>query len=209
MKRSTVLAFTLVCVLSTASAFGASLAVNNAAAMDGTNFGLAVTMAGAGAPAYVQDATPNNEGTYRALMWIDPNTFTNGGGVQSAHTVFSGQNPGDGVSVFRVDLYQIPNGTYRLRVTCRRNDGTYARSTLITIGTPASNPARQFQLEWGSGAGTGFCRLTGLFGANPSVETTGIANDTLSIRRARMGAVNGMDAGTSGIYYMDEFESFR
>jgi hypothetical protein len=210
MKRSTLLAFTLVSVLSTASAFATgSIAVTNAAAMDGTTFGLAVTLTNSGGgPAYVQDATPNNEGTYRALFFLDPNTL-NGHGSQTYHTIFSGHNPGDGVAVFRVDLYQLAGGNYRIRGACRRDDGTYARTTLITIGSTGSTPARQIQIEWGSGASSGFCTLTGLFGANPSVQVTGVDNDTLSIRRARLGAVVGMDAGTDGTYWLDEFESFR
>lgn len=212
MKRSTQLAFALglVGLLSAASAFGtASLAVTNAAAMNGTTWGLAVTLDGvAGGPAYVQDASSNNEGTYRALFWLQPNTLT-ADASQHSHTIFSIHNPGGGVALVRLDLYRLSGGTMRVRAACRQDDGTYQRTTLITLGPAGAEPDRELQLEWGSGAGTGFCRLTRFGGANPSVEVTGLDNDTLSVKRARLGATFSIDANVTGTYWLDEFRSFR
>jgi hypothetical protein len=36
---------------------------------------------------------------------------------------------------------------------------------------------------------------------------TGVDNDTRRIDRVRLGAVSGLDSGTSGTYYFDAFES--
>jgi hypothetical protein len=36
-----------------------------------------------------------------------------------------------------------------------------------------------------------------------------VDNDTRRIDRIRLGAVSGLDSGTSGIYYFDAFESHR
>jgi hypothetical protein len=40
-------------------------------------------------------------------------------------------------------------------------------------------------------------------------DLTGVDNDTWRIDRARLGALAGMDVGTSGTYYFDAFESRR
>ncbi len=212
MKRSTQLALALglVGLLSAGSAFGAaSLAVTAPAAMNGTSFGLAVTLDGvAGGPAYVQDATPNSEGTFRALFWLQPNTMT-ADATQHSHTLYSVHNPGDGVAVVRLDLYRLSGGTMRVRLACRQDDGSYERTTLITLGPVGAEPDRELQMEWGSGAGTGFCRLTRFGGANPSVEITDLDNDTLSVRRARLGATFSVDADVTGTYFVDEYRSFR
>ncbi len=213
MKRSTQLALALglIGLLSTASAYGAaSLAVTNAAAMNGTTFGLAVSFNGvAGGPAYVQDATPNSEGTFSAFFWIDPGTMTASDALQHSHTVYSIHNPDDGVAVVRLDLYRLSGGTMRVRAACRLDDGTYQRTTLITLGPVGAEPPREVQLEWGAGAGTGFCRMTRFGGTNPSVEVTGLDNDTLSVRRARLGATFSIDANVTGTTFLDEYRSFR
>ncbi|MFN7961174.1 MAG: hypothetical protein U0002_07865 [Thermoanaerobaculia bacterium] len=201
--------FAATCAIFAVSAFGAATLSVTSPGLDGTNFKLNVALNGAaGGPAYVQDNSTNNEGTYRALFWMNANTFSSGGS-QASHTIFSGHNPGDGVAVFRVDMYQLAGGTNRIRAACRRNDGTYARTTLITIDQNGTVVPRQVQIEWAAGNGTGFCRLTRFGGNNPVVEVNNLTNDTLSIRRVRLGAVNGIDAGTTGAYHLDEFESYR
>lgn len=40
-------------------------------------------------------------------------------------------------------------------------------------------------------------------------DLTGVDNDMWRIDRIRLGAVNGIDTGTRGTYYFDEFESRR
>jgi hypothetical protein len=209
MKKSTLVALAVGSALSALTAYGAATLSVAAPGLNSTNFALNVALDGiAGGPAYVQDNSPNNEGTFRALFWLNANTFTTGG-VQRSHTIYSGHDPATGVAVFRVDMYQLSGGTNRVRMTCRRNDGTYARTSLITIDQANTVVPRQMQAEWGSGAGTGFCRLTRFGGNNPSVEVTSVPNDTYSIKRVRLGAVVGIDAGSAGMYRLDEYQSFR
>ncbi len=209
MRKSTWMGLALGCAVFALAAYGtASLSVTSPG-LDGTNFKLAVTLDGTvGGPAYVQTANPNSEVTYRALFWLGTGTFATGG-VQKSHTIFSGHDQATGVASFRVDLYQLAGGTNRVRAACRRDDGTYAQTTLITLHPVGSPVDRQLQIEYGTGVSSGFCRLTRFGGANPSVEVTGVDNDTLNVKRARLGAVVGIDAGEVGTYNVDEFESYQ
>ncbi len=88
-------------------------------------------------------------------------------------------------------------------------DGSFARSSLITLGSPGATPERQLQIEWTAGAGTGLCRLTRLDDSNPTVEILGLANDQLAALRTRIGAVVGLDAAVTGSYCLDELVTFR
>lgn len=213
MKRSVLVGLVLLaaCLVSTSPAFAAAtLAVNATAAQNGTNFGLQVSLDGiAGGPAYVQYLNPVTDATFRALFWLQPRTLNNGG-VEKEHTIFSIHNPGDGVAVARVDMKKLVNGTVRVRAVCRRDDTTYVRSAFLSLGTAGAEPEREIVLEWANGAGTGFCRITRQGnGATLTADVLNIDNDTLSMKRARGGAVVGIDAGLSGIYDMDEFRFFR
>lgn len=215
MKRTMFLGLVLgvACLMTAAPAFAAAtLTVNNSAAMNGTTFGLQVSLNGAaGGPAYVQDSTPANEATFRALFWLQPRTLVNTAGTFREHTIYSIHNPGDGVAVVRVDMRKLdPSGTVRVRAACRRDDGSYVRTAFLSLGTAGAEPERQIVLEWANGAGTGFCRITRQGnGGTISAEELGIDNDTLSIKRARLGAVVSIDALLSGNYDVDGYESFR
>lgn len=215
MKRTMLLGLVLgaACLVTVSPAFGAAtLTVNNSAAMNGTTFGLQVTLDGAaGGPAYVQDATPANEATFRGLFWLQPRTLVNTSGNFREHTVYSIHNPGDGVAVVRVDMRKLdPSGTVRVRAVCREDDGSYQRTAFISLGAAGSEPERQVVLEWANGAGTGFCRITRQAnGGTLTEEVLNLDNDTLSIKRARLGAVVGIDAQLSGNYDVDQYESFR
>jgi hypothetical protein len=210
MKRSIqlVLVAAAALVLSAATANAASIAVNNAAAMNGTNFGMEVTLNDT-APAYVLDSTPNAETTYRGSFWLDPNTWDTQG-IRNSHVIFSGNGQG-GVAVLRVYMLFNPAGATarRVRIWCKEDNGVFAKSTNITLGPIGAEPPRKLDFEMITGPGTGSCTLTRSGGSAPSVSLTNLDNDTWDIRTGRLGAITSVDAVSSGSYYLDEFESFR
>ena len=209
MKRSIqlVLVVAAALVLCTATANAASIAVNGAAAMNGTNFGLEVTYAGDTDVGYVRDNTPDAETTFRGSFWLDPNTWDNGG-VRNSHVILSGNGQG-GLAVMRVYLLQQPNGKRRVRIYCREDNGIFAKSTNITLGTTGAEPPRKLDFEMITGAGDGSCMLKRSGGAEPTVTLDNLDNDTHDIRSARFGAVVSVDATSTGSIYLDEYESFR
>jgi len=72
------------------------------------------------------------------------------------------------------------------------------------------NDASHFiELDWRADAGTNDGGLTLWIDAVQQADLTGIDNDTRRIDRVRLGAITGIDAGTSGTYYFDAFESRR
>ena len=208
MKRSIQLALVAAAVIALGAlpASAATIAVNAAAAMNGTNFGLEVNV-DTTSPAYVRDNTPNAETTYRGSFWLDPNTWATGG-VRASHVILSGNGAG-GVAVMRVYLLQQANGKRRVRIYCKENGGVFAKSTSITLGAVGAEPPRKIDFEMITGAGTGSCTLTRSGGASPSVSVTNLTNDAWDIRSARFGAVVSVDAVSSGSYYLDEFVSLR
>ena len=53
-----------------------TLTVEDYAALNGTNYGMMVSLDGTTNTVYVQDDTPDNEEVYRAVFWFDPNSVT-------------------------------------------------------------------------------------------------------------------------------------
>ena len=56
--------------------------------------------------------------------------------------------------------------------------------------------------------GAGVAKTVWIDGAQQA-SLSGVDNDTRRIDRARLGALTGIDTGTSGTYYFDDFESRR
>ena len=74
------------------------------------------------------------------------------------------------------------------------------------------NDASHFiELDWraDAAAGTNDGGLTLWIDAVQQADLTGVDNDTGRVDRARLGALSGIDAGTSGTYFFDAFESRR
>ena len=67
----------------------------------------------------------------------------------------------------------------------------------------------RFKVETGSVTWLCIRIIVGHIDGIQQANLTGIDNDTLRIDRARLGALAGMDVGTSGTYYFDAFESRR
>lgn len=180
---------------------GGDLSVSGAAALVGT-FGMQATINDT-SKLYVQDDNPNAESRYRARFYFDPNSITMANG--NVHTIFVGY---DGLSkaVLQVDL-RYSAGSYQLRAGLRSDSNTWTRSSW----TPLSDSSHFVEVDWqaATNAGANNGSLTFWIDGSQQANLTSIDNDTYHIDRVRLGAVNGLDAGTNGIYYFDAFESRR
>lgn len=152
---------------------------------------------------YVTDDTPNVEPRYRARFYFDPNSITMGS--TDAHFIFKGF-AGTGVDVFQVEL-RNSSGLYQIRAKILNDSSTFVVTSWFTI----SDAPHFIEVDWraatGSGANNG--GLTLWIDGVQQANLTGIDNYTWRVDRARLGALAGMDAGTSGTYYFDAFESRR
>jgi len=153
----------------------------------------------------VMDETPAGETHYRARFYFNPHSLAMASG--DSHVLFFGYGGTSLTSpVVGVEL-QFASGSYRVRAALRHNDAIWRYGAWVNI----SNSMHYLELEWqaasASGANDGLAHLwvDGILRSN----LTGIDNDTLRIDRVRLGAVAGIDAGTRGTDYFDDFESRR
>lgn len=151
---------------------------------------------------YLTDNTPNAEARYRARFYFDPNTIAMKDG--NAHLLFAGYH---GTKVVLRTEFRNAKGKYQVRVGTLDNGGTWKSSSWFTI-SDASHPVEwDWQAATAAGAKNGVLTLwiDGMLQTN----VLGIDNDTRRIDAIRLGPSNGIDSGTRGVYYLDDFVSRR
>lgn len=152
---------------------------------------------------FVTDDSPNAEPRYRARFYFDPNSISMISG--DAHSIFRGYS-GTTTNVLRVE-FRFYNGNYQIRAGLRNDSTTWRFSSWFSI----IDTAHYIELDWQAasepGLNSGYLKLwiDGIL----KVNLTGIDNATRRIDRVRLGAVAGIDNGTRGIYYFDDFISRR
>jgi CARDB len=156
---------------------------------------------------FVRDDTPNAEPRYRARFYFDPNSIPMTTG--DAHFIFKGFSgtPSTNTEILRVELQRTSTG-YQVRASLL-NDGTlWINTAWLTL----EDRPQPIELDWraATAAGTNDGGLTlwiddGLYQSS----TSNVDNDTRRIDFVRLGALTGIDAGTRGTYYFDEFVSTK
>ena len=150
-----------------------------------------------------RDDTPNAEPRYRARFYFDPNSITMVNG--DSHVIFGGYS-GTTTMVVRV-LFRRYNNAYQVRAALTNDGTTWTSSSWFGI----SDAPHSLEIDWkastAAGANNGW--LTFWIDGGQNANLTGIDNDTRKIDQVRLGAVNGIDAGTRGTYFFDAFESRR
>ena len=154
---------------------------------------------------YVTDDSPNAEPRYRARFYFDPSSVTMGS--TDAHFIFKGFI-GTATDILQVEL-RPSSGVYQLRAKLLNDAATFIVTNWFTI----SDAPHYIELDWraatSAGANNGGLTLWIDDPVTPKADVTGVDNDTLRVDRARLGALAGIDAGTSGTYFFDAFESRR
>lgn len=152
---------------------------------------------------YVTDETPAAESRYQARFYFDPNSIRMQSG--NSHYIFYGYS-GTSTVVLRIE-FRYYKGSYQLRAGLVNDSTTWKTSNWFTIG----DSPHSINLDWRAAtiAGAGNGGLTFSIDGTVKANLTLVDNDTRRIDRVRLGAVSGIDNGTRGVYYFDDFESRR
>ena len=177
------------------------LSVSPAAAMVGSNGMLALI--DNTTSMYVQDLTPNAEPRYRARFYMNLNNLSMATG--DSFRILTTRN--GSVDVVRIDLLRNAAGVF-LRASTRTDAGPYMFTSFFSI--PATGPtAIEFDWSAATSAGANNGSFSLWIGGSLVQTIGGIDSDTLRTEDVEMGAVTGLDAGTSGTMYFDAFVSNR
>jgi hypothetical protein len=181
------------------------LSVSAAAAMGGTTKGLQVTI-NDNTSLYVDDEWPDAESHYRARFYFNPNSIAMTSG--DTHYIFQGYmvTSTNAPAIMRIE-FRFYSGNYQLRGGVVNDAGSFTSTSWSTISNGPHHIGLEWQAATADGANDGYLKLS--IDDAPVGSLTGVDNDTRRMDRACMGAVSGIDTGTRGTYYFDEFESYR
>jgi hypothetical protein len=178
---------------------GGDLFASAAAAMGG-GYGLQADLDDSVA-IYLRDDTPNQARSYQASFWFDPNSI--GMSDRNHHFIFQGES--DSGLIIRIAFMYL-SGNYQVQVMVRDDNNLWRPAPWVII----SDDPHHIELEWhaasAAGANDGSVSLA-VDGANQTV-IGGLDNDSTLLDQAFLGAVTGIDLGTRGTYYFDEFVSY-
>ena len=180
---------------------GTDLSVSAAAALVGTR-GMQAVIDDT-VTIFVTDDRPAAEPRYRVRFYFDPNSITMASG--NAHFIFNGLM-GTSTAIVRVE-FRFFSGAYQIRGRLVNDGSTWTNTNWFTI----SDAPHFIELDWraATAAGANNGGLTLWIDNVQKANLTTVDNDTRRMDRVRLGAVAGMDTGTSGTYYFDAFESHR
>lgn len=182
---------------------GTGLVVTSTNAITGT-FSLSVPITNTTAR-YVQDNLPTQEGRYRARFAFNPNAITMA--TNDAFVLFQAYT--GTTQMMRVELVRAAAG-YQLRVAARNDASTWSTSPAVAITGGVQWVEIDWQRSTGPGANNG--RLDWWLNGAAQTAVAGIDNDTRRVDMVRLGAVEGIDAGTVSAgnrLLFDAFESRR
>ena len=152
---------------------------------------------------YVASDHPDAERRYRARFYFDPNSISMVSG--NAHFILYGYN-GTSKVVLRVE-FRNSSGSYQLRAGLLNDASNWTNSSWFTI----TDAPHFIEFDWraASVAGANNGGLTLWIDGVQKANLAAVDNDTWRMDRVRLGAVNGIDAGTRGTYFFDAFASGR
>ena len=151
---------------------------------------------------YLTDNSPNAELHYRARFYFDPNTIPMKDG--NAHVIFAGYY---GTKVALRTEFRYSKAKYQVRAGTLDDGGTWRSSSWFTI----SDASHAIELDWqaATAAGANNGLLTLWIDSMLQANVLSIDNDTRRIDTIRLGPSSGIDSGTRGTYYFDDFVSRR
>jgi hypothetical protein len=158
---------------------------------------------------FVTSDTPNAEPRYRARFYFDPNSITMASG--NAHFILNGIM-GTSTAVVRVEFRcgsgcGVSGTSYQIRGRLINDGSTWINTSWF----PITDASHFIEVDWRAATAVGANNggLTLWIDGVEKANLTTVDNDTRKIDRVRLGAVAGIDAGTTGTYYFDAFESRR
>lgn len=207
--RMTLMVVTIVALAGSAMAQN-SLDVTNAAAMNGTNFGLEAILDGSTNNIFVEDQTPAEETTYRATFWFDANDLPMANADK--FVVFLARTSAFN-NILRLQ-FNYNSGNYRVRLQVKKNNDVWADCRLngdsglrfMTIG----NEPTQITIEAVFGDNT--VSYAGVTANGVTHYKDGYQSANWAVDRIRMGGprmAQAQGGPFTGTVYFDEFESYR
>jgi len=156
-------------------------------------------------PIYCTDDNPKAEINYHARFYFHPKSIPMAN--SDSHQLFLGYS-GWSTKVVVIEFRKSPFGRYQLRTGTRIDNSTWVYSAWFAIYGYRAYP---IELYWkaASGPGSNNGSLTFWIDGLQKAILTSLDNDTRKIDRVRLGAVGGIDTGTRGSYYFDDFKSTR
>lgn len=150
---------------------------------------------------HVRDNTPVAETRYRFRFYIDPNGLTMADNDE--FFIFAARDNSFNTNCSIKFNYTTANG-YRIKATDRA-DGAWDDTQYYII----TDMPHCIEIDWKAssfdGADDGMLEL---YIDDVLKETlAGVDSDTGNVEDVRMGATSGIDAGTSGTFYLDDFAS--
>ncbi|MCJ7513447.1 MAG: right-handed parallel beta-helix repeat-containing protein, partial [Anaerolineales bacterium] len=150
---------------------------------------------------YVVDTTPANESAYAARFYFDPNGIAMASG--NAHLLFKALDAASR-TVYQIELRSY-QGDYQIRAQALGDSGGATNTSWFRL----SDDLHLLEVVWRAASGDvapdGWLALW--LDGDLVASSDGLDNDALRVDSVRLGAVAGIDSGTSGIYYFDSFGS--
>jgi len=177
---------------------GGSLQVTSAASQDGSR-GLAVNAQSGSTFVFAKSKAPQEEKTLSTFFRIDPNSLPMANGDN--FTVFSALPSGGGLT-FDVRLRKSAAG-YSMRAFAFLDSGNSA-----TAWTPIADGSQTVRLDWQAAtAGSQDGSLHLWLDGQSAGFLQNLDNDTKAVDEFRFGIGGGLDAGTIGTFYLDDFRA--
>jgi hypothetical protein len=151
---------------------------------------------------YCTSDHPEGEKIYRARFYFDPNSIRMAEG--DVHQIFQGW--GSGAQVLRGE-FRRSAGRYQVRMGLLTDAGAWKYISWLTL----SDTKHYLEFSWraATSPAKNNGRLALWLDSGSKASLSGIDNDTRRIDRVRLGALAGIDTGTRGRYFFDEFVSRR
>jgi hypothetical protein len=181
---------------------GGKITVTSGAALAGSNYGLAVAMDGSSGYYARAVITANTTGVLRGRFYIDPNSLTIPSSDQFTLVTLYNNS---GQSLVMVNLLWNSSNGFRMRAGMVDDSGGNNFTAQNTI-TDAPHYV-EFKLVRASGSASSDGSLEFYIDGVLKETVSGIDNYDrfANFAELRVGAVSGVDAGTSGTFYLDEF----
>jgi subtilisin family serine protease len=163
-------------------------------AKQGGSYGLQAAISN-GTSGYVIDGSPNNEISYHARFYFNPNGATIS---STAQDIFDGLNA-SGQIVFRVQVRRS-NGQYQIRGVVTRSGGTTS-----TNWYAINNAYHALEIAWKSASSAS---VSLYLDGSLKQTLTGLNTGAYTIRSVQLGPQTGL-SGSPGAEYFDSFVSTR
>ena len=185
---------------STVTSGTGTIAASATAAMEGS-YGALVTVSAAGDAAYGRLDGPSGETLVNAELLFDPNSIT----MADADLFTIGLLRRDVDNQQQAFLdFRYSGGSYQLRIAVRKDDDTNTPGAVI----PITDASHRVKLIWkaATGAGNNDGSLAIFIDGTFKQIISGVDNDTKVVDHTFWGAITGVDAGTSGSFFIDTIQ---